>query len=399
MALDTLGIQVPSLFIPEQQTVLYAYLREIFINETPLTTRLRRERGISEYYNIVVYDIRPLTYQIGAAIAATGTTTVINLGDVTPLLTGDVLEIPNTAGNAIERVEVVDNPVVAGATVTVKRGAEGTALVANDFTTGTFLTVQLIGNSRTGGEINQQGHRAIRTDIPQNIQTHQFPVQTGGKVMAMRNIQLPAGFNDVFTLDQKVAMTEMMISQEVAHYYGIGEKATVAGQRAKESGLKKLIGYYKSPDGGVTAGPNVKVALGGSFTRQNMITSLQTAIDGGGRPDVIVCSTDFFGAISTWSLGNQFYVQGTNKIGMAIDGFLTAFLGRPIMFVPSFRLRKGTFMGLTWDDVLIRELRPEQFIQRGVLGDAMQGDMLCDTCIEIGHPGWHCWGEGITSYA
>jgi len=402
--LDIQGILLPSLMTPEQSTVLYPYFREVFINEAPLATRGRREQAEAESYSIITYDIRPLTYTLAAAVTGSGTpnvtVTTITLTDASPLQVGDVLSIPNTAGSAFERLEVVADPNVAANTVQVKRGVEGTALVANDFSTGNFLTLQLFGNSRTGGEINQTANRAVRIAIPQNVQTFQHPIQVGGKVMAVQNIRLPAGFSNVFTLEEKVKATEMMVGQEMAMYYGLGDKPNgTTITRAKQSGLKKLIGYYGSPDSGVTPGPNVVGSLGGSFTKFNMIQKLQLAINGGGRPNVVICSLDFFTAISTWSLGAQFITEGTTKIGTPIDGFWTAFLGRPIYFMPSFHMLTGSFFGLTWEDVIVRQLRPEQIIRRGVQGDAMQADMLCDTCIEIGHPGWHVHGFGITGYA
>lgn len=403
MPLDVQGILTPLMLGTEQATILYPYLREIFVNETPLVTRLDRKQAEAESYTILSYDIRPRKYTLTVAVSGTSITTAtlttLTLADASPLLVGDVLELISTDGSATERVEVQADPIIAAGTVSVRRRVEGTVAIANDVSAN--QTVTMIGNSRTGGEINQTANRANRTGIPQNVQTFQFPVQVGGKTMAVSNIRLPTGISDVFTLEQKVKMTEMMRDEEYTSYYGLGDKPGVNNNiRAKQSGLKKLIGYFGSTDSGVTPGPNVDSSAKSSFTKFNFVSAIQKAFDAGGNPNVVLCSTNFMTALATWSAGQQYFMdQRANAIGLAIREFQVAFLGMPLTFVPSLQLKAGTFCALTWEDVFIRQLRPEQFIKRGVMGDASQGDFLCDLCIELGHPGWHVFSENISTFA
>src|SRR6185503_11650128 len=172
MPLDVQGILENISLSTEQVTVLYPYLREVFINETPLVSRASMQPAEGAVYNIVSYDVRPRNYTLGAAIT-TGATT-ITLTDATPLLVGDVLELIKTDGSATERIEVTATSATAP---TIRRAREGTTAVAND-TTGAAgtLVVKLIGNSRTGAEIDQQANRAVRTLVEQYVQTFQFPV-------------------------------------------------------------------------------------------------------------------------------------------------------------------------------------------------------------------------------
>jgi Family of unknown function (DUF5309) len=385
----------------ESYIPLAAYLREVFINEAPLLMRLPRKPAISESYNIITYDVRPRTYTLNAAITTGGTT--LTLVDATPLMPGDVLELPKTDNSAYERVEVL--PVALtngqgligatndGVTVTIRRGVEGTAAVAND-TTGGYTTLTLIGNSRTGAEINQAGNRAVRTAIPQQVQTYQFPVTLGGKAQAVETVALPSGVPDIFTLEQRTKATEFLRDIEYGMYYGIGERPSAAGDRAKQSGLRKLIGYYKS-------GANVKLNAGSSYTRLNFVADgIQKAIDGGGDPDVCVVSTNFLSFIATWTNGAQFFMDPEyTDLGVEIVAYKTAFTGKPMTFIPSYQMRPGTALIGTSKDMKVRYLRQESFLRRAILGDASMGDFLGDFAVEIGHPGWHAWIEGISSVA
>lgn len=391
----------------ESYIPLTAYLREIFINEAPLLNRLPREGITNESYNIITYDVRPRVLTLNGAIGSTGATSIV-LTDATSCMPGDVLEIFQGASGSsngnYERVEVQavnltgDFGLVGatndGVTVTVRRAVEGTSGITNDLSSGVTLTVNLIGNSRTGSEIQQQGNRAVRTAIPQQVQTYQFSVTMGGKAQAVRTVALPSGVPSIFSLEQTTKVTEMERDIEYGFYYGIGDRPASAGDRAKQAGLRKLIGYYKS-------GANITLNAGSSFTRNNLYAAtVQKAIDGGGHPDIMVVSTNFLSFIQTWTAGAQFYMnEGYTQLGVGIESFQSAFIGRPMQIIPSYQLRPGTAICLTSSDLKVRELRPERWVPRAVLGDAMMGDFMGDVCIEIGHPGWHAYVESITSVA
>jgi hypothetical protein len=393
MPLDVQGILENISLSAEQTTVLYPYLREVFINETPLVSRTRREPAEGQVYNIVSYDVRPRTYTLNAAVAATNADTNLTLVDATPLMLGDVLELIKTDGTATERLEV--KSITSGTVVVVRRARESTTAVANDTTGGASANVvTLIGNSRTGAEIDQQAKRTVRTLTPQYVQTFQNPVQVGGLANAVRNIRLPSGISDVFSLEQKVAMTEMMRDEEYTSYYGLGEAPVNPGDRAKQKGLKKQITGYN-------AGANVRLAAGASYTFLNFVADgIQKCIDGGGDPDAVLCSTSFLTGLQTWGFAKmQVTTPRASLLGLPINEIAVPFASGVVSFIPSFQLKPGTACVLTSSDVLMRYIRQEFWNQRGNRGDAREGDFIADVCVEVGHPGWHSWVEGITSFA
>lgn len=378
--------------VNEQTTVLYPYLREVFINETPLITRLPREVAEGQVYSMITYDVRPRTYTLAGAFTASAGSVTLTLTDASSLMVGDVLEVLDTAGTAAERVEIT---VADAAAPTMRRAREGTSLIANTAAgSASSLIVTLIGNSRTGAEINQAGKRTVRNLVEQYVQTFQAPVQVGGLANAVRNTRLPAGFSDVFSLEQQVAMTEMMRDQEYSSYYGIGEKPVNPGDRAKQKGLRKQISAYNS-------GSNLKTAAGASYTFLNFVADgIQKCIDGGGDPDSVICSTSFLTGLATWGFAKmQINTPRMNQLGLPINEIAVPFASGVITFIPSYQMKAGTACVLTSKDAKMRYIREEFWQLRGVAGDAMQGDYIADTCVEIGHPGWHAWIEGITSHA
>ena len=381
----------------EQVTVLYPYLREVFINETPLITRTPRQSAEGASYSIITYNVRQRPHTLNAAINNTGTT--LTLTDTTDLMIGDVLELQNSAGSATERVYV--SAVPTNTTVTITRAAEGTSAVANDTNTNTSLTVTLIGNSRFGSEVDQVATRSARVAIPQYTQTFLYPVQIGGLANAVRNTRLPAGISDVFSLEQKTKMTEMMRDAEYTSYYGKGEAPTSA-ITGKQKGLKTLIGYWNGT-GAMAAGSNVnvKTSAGGSYTMLNFVADgIQKALDGGGDPDTVICSTSFMTGLATWGFAKQQVIQPRqNELGTPIKEIEVPFTTGPVTFIPSYQLAAGTAIVLTSKDVTMRYIRPEFWQPRGIRGDAREGDFIGDLCVEVGHPGWHAWVEGVTGFA
>lgn len=393
----------------EQYTPLYPYLREVFLNDAPLLNRAEREVAEGQSYNIIVYDVRPFNYTLsGTAISSTSQTTFY-LADASPLQVGDVLEFEGVASGAAtgvyERVEITADPNVAVTPnqITVRRGRETTTPQTNDLSGG-YTNIRLIGNSRTGAEINQTGTRAVRYAIPQNVQTHQFPIQVSGLANAVQNTRLPNGVRDVFTLEQKTKLVDMERSIESTLYYGLGEKPQAVGDRAKCVGLRALISYFGGMGVPPASGTNTNVFtnIGGSYTFLQFTNHLQAAFNGGGDPDVVLCSTGMMTGLQTWGFAKQFLtdVQET-KAGVKINQVQMPFLGKPITFIPSYVMNKNgiSWCALTWRDLRIRRIREELWMLRGVQGDAFMGDFLGDFAPEIGHPGWHAWGEGITSFS
>lgn len=383
---------------------LVALLREVFINETPLFSRLPHVHVGAPEYKQVIYDVRPRTFTIAAAVTAPAalSTSTITLADVSYLQVGDFLEINNTGATAFERVEVLADPNTTNNTVSVMRGVEGTTPVANDTTNAPSTLGYIIGNSRLGNEINQTAYRSIRSQIDQYVQTMIYPVQVGGLVNALDNITLPGSVdgvavNDVFGFEQKVKMREMVRDIEYSSYYALGQSAGVVGSTGKRKmkGLRAQIGAYKS-------GANVRLAAGGAYTKLSFIAdTVQKCLDAGGDPDVIMMSTNFTTGLAVWSIAQQQFTspRTTPQLGIAVREFDTAFAGQPMTIIPSFQLRPGSIFVGTSSDLKFRYIRDAFFQRRGVRGDAWEGDLIGDYTVEAGHPGWHAWVEGISTFA
>ena len=401
MPLDINGILTSLQLASETTTVIEPYMREVFINEFPLWTRLPHEMIGAAEYNIDSYNVRQRTITINQAVVANAQYNIetMTFTDTSQMQQGDILEIYATNGTSYERMMVLSDPNAAGTTVSVLRGVEGTTPVANDHVTlPSSYNGYIVGNSRTGSEVAVQSFRSVRTLTPQQVQTFQFGVQVGGLANAIQNVQVPQGISDVFSLEQKTKMTEFARDVEYTSYYGIGQSATVnsgSPGRRTQAGLRKQILNYSS-------GLNVKLTAGASYTKLNFIADgVQRALDGAGNPDVMLVSTNFATGLATWSVAQQNFMnpRETPYIGIPVREFETAFTGQPMTIIPSYQLRPGTAVVLTSSDVKFRYIRPAFFQKRGLRGDAWEGDFIGDYCIEVGHPGWHAWIEGITSFA
>lgn len=393
MPLDTVGILTPIEFTTEQPTVLSAVAREVFVDEAPLFARLPHRMATSEVYSIVSYDVRPEIHALNAAFTADAADIDITLTDATPIMIGDVLELLDTAGTSAERVEVVS--LVSATVVNVRRAREGTTVLANT-AGGAAATkvVRLIGNSRTGAEIDQQAYRPIRTSVEQYVQTFQRPVQVGGKAESISNVVLPPGASSVMGQDRAVKLVDQVREIERTFYYGEGEKPVAAGDRAKMKGLKKLISAYAS-------GAHVTVAAGASYTMASFIAaSIAKIYAAGGMADTILCSTDFLTGLHTWVPGKQ-SIMGTRttSLGYPITEFIMPLNAQPLTFVASAGLRQGSAFVLTSSDLEIRALRETYWQPRGNRGDAIEGDWIGDYTMHMNRPSWHAYVAGITSYA
>ncbi len=356
---------------------LTAFTREVFVNEFPLVSRVETREVGDTVFKIISYEPRPRYYTLGAAVASAGSTT-ITVDDVSPFMPGDVLEI------GAERVEVkvVD---VAQNQVTVLRGAEGTTAATH--ANGDAAT--LIGNSRFGDEVDQEAHRAPRDIAEQYVQTWQFPVQVGGLANAVKNVRLPSGDSDLFTSEQKRMMIEMVRDKEFSSYYGKG-KAPSFTERAKQKGLKALI-----DPANVTTNPVNSAA----YHPEDLIRDVvQTAVDGGGEPDVLLVSSNFLTGFAIWGHGAQRIQAGGNTFGTPIKVLAAPFLA-DIQIIPSLQLKPFTCAALTSREVYWGQVRGDAFKPRGSRGDAVEGDWLSSGAIGLENPRHHAWVEGITGFA
>jgi hypothetical protein len=294
-------------------------------------------------------------------------------------MNGDVLELASG-----ERVELIGDPILATNTIPVRRGAEGTtpgAGLAND-------TVRLIGNSRTGAEINQNGVSLKPIGVTQYCQTWQHPVQIGGSLQASSAFDTYPGARTPFEQYKMDALQNLMDDMEYSSYYGRGEDPAVAA-RPKQKGLRALL----------TANLTTNPINAGAYKPTDFIRdTLQQCRINGGDPDVLLVSSNFMTGLATWGQAVQRIDAGVNVFGTPIDVFEAPFLGG-VSLIEAPLLKSGTAICLTSSEVRMRMKRNEFWNPRGVRGDAYEGDWIAEGAIEVDNQGHHAWIEGISAFS
>lgn len=282
----------------EVRNDIYVVASNWFVNRCPLVTRVPRVPVGSTTFTIVSRSYRPRVVSLAGTVAAGDTQ--ITLQDASPFMNGDVLELASG-----ERVELTGDPNLANNTVPVRRGAEGT-------TPGTGAIndqIRLIGNSRTGGEINQNGVALKPVGTTQYCQTWQHPVQVGGSLQASSSFQTYPGARTPFEQYKMDALQNLMDDMEYSSYYGRGEDPAVA-TRPKQKGLRTLL------NGTLTTNPvNAGAYKATDFIRDTM----QLCRQNGGDPDVLLVSSNFMTGLATWGQAAQRIDAGVNVFGTPKD--------------------------------------------------------------------------------
>jgi hypothetical protein len=306
-----------------------------FVNRCPLVTRVPRVPCGSTSFSMVNRNYRARTAQLAAAVAAGDVQ--LTFADASAFMNGDVLELPSG-----ERVELTADPNPITNVAAVRRGAEGTTPAAAS--NGGFVT--LIGNSRTGSEINQQGVAFRPTAITQFCQTWQHPVQVGGSLQSSLGYQARPGLNTPFEQTKMDALQNLMDDMEYSSYYGRGEDPSVSG-RPKQKGLRSLLSSNL-----VTNPTNA-----GAYKPTDLIRdTLEKCRLGGGDPDVLIVSTNFMTGLATWGHAAQRIEAGSTVFGTPIEVFEAPFLGG-VSLIAAPLLRPFTAICLTSSEVRMRMKR------------------------------------------
>ena len=361
----------------EVRNDIYVVASNWFVNRCPLVTRVPRVPVGSTTFTIVSRSYRPRVMLLANIVAAGDTQ--ITLVDASPFMNGDVLELASG-----ERVELIGDPNLATNAVPVRRGAEGT-------TPGTGAVndqIRLIGNSRTGGEINQNGVALKPTGTAQYCQTWQHPVQIGGSLQASSAFATYPGARTPFEQYKMDALQNLMDDIEYSSYYGRGEDPAVAA-RPKQKGLRTLL------NGTLTTNPvNAGAYKATDFIRDTM----QLCRQNGGDPDVLLVSSNFMTGLATWGQAAQRIDAGVNVFGTPIDIFAAPFLGG-ISIIEAPLLKPFSAICLTSKEVRMRMKRNEFWNPRGIRGDAYEGDWIAEGAVEVDNPGHHAWVEGFSAFS
>lgn len=350
-----------------------------FVNRCPLVTRLPRTPVGSTVFTMVNRAFRSRFATLASAVNATADQ--ITLADASAFMNGDVLELPSG-----ERVEITANPDVAGNVVTVRRGVEGTTPAAAS----AGGTVMLIANSRTGAEINQVAIATRPVGVAQFCQTFQHPVQVGGSLQATLGYETSVGLHSPFEQSRMDALQNLMDDMEVSSYYGIGEDpAASASGRPKQKGLRALLASNRT-----TAPVNA-----GAYKPTDLIRdTMEKCRTKGGDPDVLIVSSNFMTGLATWGHAAQRIDAGVNIFGTPIEVFEAPFLGG-LSIIEAPLLKPYTAICLTSSEVRLRVKRNEFWNPRGSRGDAIEGDWVAETAIEVDNESHHAWVEGMTAFS
>ena len=371
------GIQTAFDNQAEVRNNVYVVASNWFVNRCPLVTRIPRLTVGSTTFTIVSRGHRMRTATLAGGVSAGDTQ--IGFADASAFMNGDVLELASG-----ERVEIVADPNLASNTVTVRRGAEGTtpgAGAASD-------TVRLIGNSRTGAEINQSGVALRPVGLSQYCQTWQHPVQVGGSLQASSAFETYSGVRSPFDQYKMDALQNLMDDMEYSSYYGRGEDPSVSG-RPKQKGLRTLL------SANLTTNP---VNAGAYKATDFLRDTVQQCRINGGEPDVLLVSSNFMTGLATWGQALMRIDAGVNVFGTPIDIFEAPFLGG-LSIIEAPLLKPFSAICLTSGEVRMRMKRNEFWNPRGVRGDAYEGDWIAEGALEVDNQPHHAWVEGITAFS
>jgi hypothetical protein len=371
------GIQGTLDNLPQIRNDIHVVAINWFVNRCPLVTRVPRVPVASTTFRMVNRKLRSRKAVLAAGASASDTT--LSLVDASAFMNGDVLELPSG-----ERVELVATPNLVNNTIAVRRGAEGTtpaAALLND-------SVLLIGNSRSGGEVDQVGVAAKPAGVEQYCQTWQHPVQISGTLQGTLGYQTTPGVHTPLDQSRMEALQNLMDDMEFTSYYGLGEAPEVA-VRPKQRGLRSLLTSNRT-----TAPVNAAAYKPSDLIRD----TLEKCRIGGGDPDVLIVSSNFMTGLAIWGHAAQRIEAGSNIFGTPIDVFEAPFLGG-ISILEAPLLKPFSAIALTSSQVRLRMKRNEFWNPRGSRGDAIEGDWVAEGAIEVENEAHHAWVEGITAFS
>lgn len=361
-------------------------IRNWYANRNPLYTRLRHVPTDRVDFLMYTHKYRQRSTTLGAAIVANTNPLTVTLADASFLMNHDVLEIVDTNTGNMERVQCAADPA-STTTVSIKRGVSNTSILSS---AANGSIVNLIGNSRTGSEVNQTGLTTVGASRTQYCQTFQFPVQVGGSAQTTRAAVMPGGIESPFDFNKTMQLQNMVDDIEESIYVGIGEAPNdAAGTTAKMNGLKSII-----TTNNVTAPTNAAAYKPADFIRD----TVQAARTGGGEPDLLVLSTNWMGGLATWGMAVQRIPAGETDFGTPIEVFEAPFLnGMTIIEAPL--LPAYTAICLTSSEVYIRPKRNAFWQPRGVRGDMAEGDWIAELAVELVNESHHAWLQGVTAFS
>jgi Family of unknown function (DUF5309) len=360
-------------------------VKNFFANRNPLVTRLPYVSVERVDFLMYTHKFRARSTTLGVAVTSTGQT-AITTADATFLMNHDVLQFVDSATGNTEYVQVNGDPTSA-TTFNVTRGTAGTTALSS-VTNGS--TVNLIGNSRNGAEVNQTGLTTVGVSRTQYCQTFQMPVQIGGSAQTAMAQVFPGGVQTPFDFNMKVQLQNLVDDIENTVYYGLAQAPSADNTvTAKMNGLRAILQTNN------TIAPTNSSAYGPSDLIRD---TLQSARQNGGEPDILVVSTNFMSGFAIWGQAIQRIPAGETTFGTPIDLFEAPFL-HGVTIVEAPLLRPFTAIALTSSEVYMRPKRNPYWNLRGNRGDMVEGDWIAEMAVEVVNESHHSWLEGITAFS
>jgi hypothetical protein len=394
MAIDDLvpAWDAGTVFPWTEQNALTEDLTEVimnwrYVNRNPIFARLGFRPVGQQEFHIIGRHWRP--QQITLTAAAAPADTVFTCADVSFVLNGDTFEMLY-AGGVTEQVEVVADPNLAANQITVKRADAGTAAGTIPINS----SLNLIANSRTGGEKDQRG---ISPRVWKNVnwvQNLQHPVEVSGLLQDTANyrtrvIQEAAATPlDAFRME---ALDNMVDDFErcIVYQRGISPVDTDT-KRAKTKGIRQQL---QDADSFISQPVNYAAYTPFDFLRD----VFQGPAGVGGAPDLYFVSLDWPAGLARWKMPLIRIDMGVTNMDVNIEAFTTpATTG---LFVVAPRLRPGTLIALRQEDVTLRAMRLPTWYLRGKRGDTWEGDMIARIGVQVNYPEQARFIEGISGWA
>lgn len=345
-----------------------------YVNRTPLLSRLPKLDCGSDTFLMTNDNFRPTTQNISANYT-TGSSTQLTFADASWLMLGDVVQVES-------EYFLVTTPHATTPTVT---GAYAGTTGANH-TSG--VAAYLIGNTRTGAEVDIAAIERIPVTVEQYNQTAQHAIAVGGSLQANTNFVSGEG-NTPLDRDRMLAILNIVDDFERSMYFGKGVKRASTSTRPMMKGLTSLITTN------VTTSPtNASAYKQSDFIRD----TIQPCYTNGGQPGMLLVSTDFLTAFSIWGNGVLKAESEENIFGLSVDTFAVSFLPN-VKIVPAPHLRTKSAFCFTESEIRIRMKRKLKEYPRGLRGDAIESDLIMEGAIELDNEAHHSYVTGITTFA
>ena len=370
------GMMTPYDFLGAVKIPIFGIALNSYVNRNPLLTRLPQAPLGALNFKTSTVLYRPSSTVLNNGGNVTSGATSWAVADGSMFQTGDTVEIDN------EEFLVT---AIAGNVLTVTPGYAGTTAAGH--TDG--ATVYLIGNSRTGAELNQVGISRIPTILSQNAQTFQHPYHVGGAIGSATEYALPPGVTSVIGKERMMAIQNLCDDIERSCYYSRPVAISSATTKPSQAGLRSQI----------VTNTTFSPTNASSYKSSDLIRdTVQKVYNAGGNPDTLLLSTDWMSGLNTWSQAMVRIEAGATRLGVNIDTFEAPFLNG-VNIIPAPLLRPGSAICLSSAEVRMRIKRPMFDKPRGSTGDADQGDVIFEGAIELDNESHHAWVSGVTGWA